>query len=115
VTAFHTGRIIFQAGSADIFHAIRLGAAMPAFDRGFVGDTLENVIQSVHFKVTNMLVMRFVFTALLVLRFSFTSHFILLFSWGNSPLGFMTYEPHEARFYTGAGSFSYDCTAHAGL
>jgi hypothetical protein len=90
VTAFHTRRIIFQVCCADILHAIRLGAAMPAFDRGFVGNTHENVLQSIHFKETDMFIVSFDFTFLLSVRFNnFASHFILLVSWGSSPVGLM--------------------------
>jgi hypothetical protein len=79
VTPFHTGRIIFQAGGADVFHAIRPGSAMPAFDRGFVGNTLEAVIefQALRFKVTNMHAVCITVTILLVMSFSFTVHFFL--------------------------------------
>jgi hypothetical protein len=52
-------RLFFQVGSANISLAIRLGASMLEFDRGIVGNTLNTVIQSLHFKVTNMHFVRF--------------------------------------------------------
>ena len=54
VAAFHIGRIIFQMGSANILQAVRPGAAMPALYRGIIGNTLDAVIHSVHFKAAHM-------------------------------------------------------------
>jgi len=44
VSTFHIRRIFFTMGCANIFKTIHLGAAMPAFDRGIVGNALDAVL-----------------------------------------------------------------------
>jgi hypothetical protein len=54
VTTLHIGRIFFQMGGADILQTICFGAAMPAFNGGIVGNSLETLFQTLHFKAANM-------------------------------------------------------------
>jgi hypothetical protein len=54
MSAFNIGGIFTQVSGADVFQAVGLGAALPAFNRGIVRQGLDAVILPMGFEITDV-------------------------------------------------------------